>query len=55
MKKLFYKDKQPIGIDISQTGIKAMAIDTKQWVIQGYGSIDLDPAKMQNALDMTHP
>lgn len=55
MKKLFYKDKQPIGIDISQTGIKAMAIDTKQWIIQGYGSIDLDPAKMQNALDMTTP
>ncbi|HTK39900.1 MAG TPA: type IV pilus assembly protein PilM [Patescibacteria group bacterium] len=54
-KKLFYKDKQPIGIDISQTGIKVMAIDTKQWLIQGYGSIDLDPAKMQDALDMSDP
>lgn len=55
MKKLFYKDKQPIGIDISQTGIKAMAINTKQWLIQGYGSVDLDPGKMQDALDMSTP
>ncbi len=55
MKKLFYKDKQPIGIDISQTGIKVMAIDPRQWIVQGYGSIDLDPAKVQNALEMTSP
>lgn len=55
MKKLFYKDKQPIGIDISQTGIKVMAVDPRQWLIQGYGSIDLDPAKVQDALDMTDP
>ena len=48
--KLFYKDKNLIGLDISQTGIKTMAIDSKHWLVQGYGSIDLDPAKMQSAL-----
>lgn len=55
MKKLFYKDKQPIGIDISQTGVKVMAVDPRQWLVQGYGSIDLDPAKVQDALDMSDP
>lgn len=49
--KLFYKDKPVIGLDISQTGIKTMAIDPKHWLVQGYGSVDLDPAKMQEALD----
>lgn len=50
-KKLFYKDKQPIGLDISQTGIKIMAIEPKKFSIEGYGSLDLDPAKMQAVLD----
>lgn len=50
-KKLFYKDKQPIGLDISQTGIKVMAVNSKKWLVEGYGSIDLDPAKVQTSLD----
>ena len=49
--KLFYKDKHAIGLDISQTGIKVMAVDTKRWLVQGYGSVDLDPTKMQEVLD----
>lgn len=53
MVKLFYKDKHPIGLDISQTGIKVMAIDPKRLTIDGYGSLDLDPAKMQTAFDTT--
>jgi type IV pilus assembly protein PilM len=51
MAKLFYKDKPVIGLDISQTGIKVMAIDPKKWSVLGYGSIDLDPAKVQDSLD----
>lgn len=51
MVKLFYKDKPIIGLDISQTGIKAMAIDPKKWLVLGYGSVDLDPAKVQASLD----
>jgi type IV pilus assembly protein PilM len=51
MAKLFYKDKPIIGLDISQTGIKVMAINPKKWLVTGYGSIDLDPTKMQESLD----
>ncbi len=51
MVKLFYKDKPIIGLDISQTGIKVMAIDPKKWLVLGYGSVDLDPAKVQKSLD----
>lgn len=51
MVKLFYKDKPIIGLDISQTGIKVMAVDPKKWSVLGYGSVDLDPAKVQASLD----
>lgn len=51
MAKLFYHDKPIIGLDISQTGIKVMAVDAKKWLVLGYGSVDLDPAKMQVSLE----
>ena len=51
MTKLFYKDKPLIGLDVSQTGIKVMAIDPKRWLVLGYGSLDLDPMKVQASLD----
>jgi type IV pilus assembly protein PilM len=51
MTKLFYKDKPLIGLDISQTGIKVMSVDPKKWLVLGYGSLDLDPAKVQASLD----
>lgn len=54
-KKLFYKDKHIIGLDISQTSIKVMAVNPKQWLVEGYGSIDLDPIKMQEALSASDP
>lgn len=49
--RLFYKDKPIIGLDISQTGMKIMSIDRKKMLVTGYGSIDLDPAKVQQSLD----
>lgn len=49
MTKLFYKDKPLIGLDINETGMKIMAIDTKKWLVLGYGSIDLEPAKMKES------
>lgn len=55
MAKLFYKDKPIIGLDISQTGVKVMAVDPKKWLVLGYGSIDLDPAKVQKSLDSNDP
>lgn len=51
MTKLFYHDKPIIGLDISQTGIKVMAVDPKKWLVTGYGSVDLDPLKVQKSLD----
>ena len=51
MSKLFYKQKPLIGLDISQTGIKVMAVDPKRWLVLGYGSLDLDPLKVQGSLE----
>lgn len=51
MTKLFYSNKPVIGLDISLTGIKVMAIDANKWHVLGYGSLDLDPSAMQKSLD----
>lgn len=51
MAKLFYTNKPFIGLDISLTGIKVMSVDSKKWKVQGYGSLDLDPAEVQKSLD----
>lgn len=51
MSKYLYKDKPIIGLDISSTGIKVMSIDPKKWLVNGYGSVDLDPLKMKEALE----
>ena len=49
--KLFYRDKPLVGIDVSTTGVKAMAINQHKMTVQGYGSIDLDPQKMQASMN----
>lgn len=51
MAKLFYRDKPIIGLDISNTGIKVMAVDPKRWLVLGYGSVDLEPIKVKEALE----
>lgn len=51
MSKLFYKDKPIIGLDISNTGIKIMSADPKRWLVHGYGSIDLEPPKVKDAME----
>jgi len=55
MTKLFYNDKQIVGLDISSTGIKVMAIDTKKWLVLGYGSMDLEPIKVKESLEGDSP
>ena len=50
MTKLLHKDKPIIGLDISQTDIKIMAIDPKKWLVLGYGAVDLEPLKLQKSL-----
>src|SRR5690606_9059814 len=32
-----------------------MAVDPKKWLVTGYGSVDLDPAKMQKSLEGDDP
>jgi type IV pilus assembly protein PilM len=51
MARLFYSDRPIIGLDISQTGVKVMAVDPKKWFVVGYGSVDLDPTKVQKSLE----
>lgn len=55
MAKLFYNDKQLIGLDISNTGIKIMAVDIKKWLVVGYGSLDLEPIKVKESLEGNSP
>lgn len=50
MSKFFYQDKPIIGLDISSTGIKIMSVDSKRWLVSGYGSLDLDPAKIKASM-----
>jgi len=49
--KLYFQDKPVIGLDISQTGVKVMAINAKKWLVTGYGTIDLDPARVTASLE----
>ncbi len=51
MSKFFYKDKPIVGLDISQTSLKIMAIDPRKWTVIGYGSHDVDPSELQKTLD----
>lgn len=51
MTKLFYTDKPIIGLDISNTGIKVMAVDVRHWLVLGYGSLDLEPMKVKESLE----
>lgn len=51
MKKLFYKDKPIIGLDISSTDIKVMSIDLKHQAVLGYGNLDLDPLRIKKSFD----
>ena len=51
MKKLFYKDKPIIGLDISSTDIKVMSIDLRHQAVLGYGNLDLDPLRIKKSFD----
>lgn len=51
MSQLFFKERPLIGLDISQTSAKVMALNPKNWAVLGYGSIELDPAKIQGSPD----
>ena len=46
---LFHKDRPTTAVDIGTTGIKLMAVNLHGKVL-AYGSIDLDPSKIQKSL-----
>ncbi len=48
--KLFHHDKPIAGIDISPTGVKVMSVNTHKWSVTCYGSVDLDPVKLQESI-----
>lgn len=51
MSNYFFKDKPVVGLDISQTSLKVMAINAKKWTVLGYGSLEIDPLKLRQSLD----
>lgn len=48
--KLFFRDKPLFGLEISQTGLRAIALDSKQQVTS-YGHLDLDPNNIEESLN----
>lgn len=46
MTSLFYRPKPIVGLDISKTGVRIVAIDNVKKMVHGYGSIDLNPSKV---------
>lgn len=43
---IFYRNKPIIGLDISKTSMKIMSVDMNKMLVNGYGSIELDPNKL---------
>jgi len=50
--RLFFKNKPIVGLEISQTSAKVIAITPGSRLVTGYGAIDLNPSKMLNINDM---
>lgn len=48
MTAIFYKTKPLIGLDVSRTGARVIAIDHAKKVITGYGSTDFDQQRMMD-------
>lgn len=51
-KRLFFRDKPIVGLDIGQTGAKIMAINTTNWHVIGYGARGMEPAKLRESIEL---
>lgn len=51
MSNLFYKTKPIIGLEFSRTGVRVVSADREKKRVHGYGSIELDPAKISDNLE----
>lgn len=47
--RLFYRDRPLFGLEVSQTGLRTMALDKKLHVL-GYGNLDVDPIKLEESI-----
>ena len=54
MAELFYKNKPIIGLDISRTGIRVASVDQSKMLVHGYGSVDLDPSKINDDIKQSY-
>ena len=52
--ELFYKNKPIIGLDISRTGIRVASVDQSKMLVHGYGSVDLDPSKINDDIKQSY-
>ncbi len=51
MKRTLFLHKRPVlGLDISYTYVKLMAINTSKWEVLSYGSTNTDPVKLRASL-----
>lgn len=50
LSKLFYREKTITGIDIGQTAIKVMSLDSHKGEVTCFGSVDVDAEKIQAAI-----
>jgi type IV pilus assembly protein PilM len=48
--RLFYRDRPLFGLEVSQTGLRTMALDKKMRVL-GYGNLDVDPIKLEESIN----
>lgn len=53
MSKLFFKNKPIIGLEVSQSSAKVMALKPSKRLVTGYGSVELELNKMANVNDMS--
>lgn len=56
MKRTLFLQKRPImGLDISYTYVKLMAINADKWQVLAYGSTNSDPIKLRTSLTKNDP
>ena len=53
MASFFYKNKPVIGFEVSKTSMKIMSVDTSKMLVHGYGSVELDPEKVNDDLSLS--
>ena len=48
---LFYRDKPIFGLEIGNTAVRAMSVNSKKLSVTSYGSLDISPVKMSESIE----